>query len=359
MLIKIVGHPALAEFVVPVFGVETNDLFAIAGRSKIESDKVADFGRAISVDERAALAELNLTSVVEIGFGDVEHRKFDRERVVPGHFDERTDRARGFELDRTGLLPVGNFDFWRGDEVDVVLTYSLGEVLGHPVTKRLLTSRTDADLSFEHLPRSFARTETREADLFGDQLERLVDLGVELSFFDFDVQLDLVALEGFYRTLHRRPSVPVTIIGSTRGETAGDRCHQRSVGAGSGVFGGELGEPFSRAANRLDVAVIEIADFGAVLEQHAIALPIEPVSKNDLALGTNGNAVNFGGRADLVVHLEKNLAVMRRGELMRLPELHRFLFCRMTTHLTQVFSSQVRSDELRLAVKVAQLGGHR
>ena len=46
-----------------------------------------------------------------------------------------------------------------------------------------------------------------------------------------------------------------------------------------------LREAFGRAPNRLKMPVVEIADLGAVVEQHAVPLPVESVREQHLPLG--------------------------------------------------------------------------
>ena len=88
-----------------------------------------------------------------------------------------------------------------------MLAHRPGEVLRHCVTQRLLAGGTEADAGLEHLARDLAGAEARQVDLLGDRLESTVDVVLELVLVDLDVQLDLVALEGFQRTLHRSASV--------------------------------------------------------------------------------------------------------------------------------------------------------
>ena len=63
-----------------------------------------------------------------------------------------------------------------------------------------------------------------------------------------------------------------------------------------------LGEPLRGPADRLDVAVVEVADLRAVDELHAVALPVEAVGEDDLALGADRHARELDGRAHLVAH---------------------------------------------------------
>ena len=84
-----------------------------------------------------------------------------------------------------------------------MLADRLGEVLRDGVAQRLLAGRGDADAGLEHAARRLAGAEPGQADLAGDLAERLVDVLVELGLVDVDRQLDLVALEGLHRALHR------------------------------------------------------------------------------------------------------------------------------------------------------------
>jgi hypothetical protein len=51
----------------------------------------------------------------------------------------------------------------------------------------------------------------------------------------------------------------------------------------------------SSFANRLQVAMVKIANFGAVRKAHAIPKPVEAIGQDDLALGANRETVYFGG----------------------------------------------------------------
>jgi trigger factor len=86
-------------------------------------------------------------------------------------------------------------------------------------------------------------------------------------------------------------------------------------------------EALGGTSDRLDLAVVEIADLGAVLEQHPIALPVEAVREDDLALGADRDAVHVDDRANLVVHPQIELIRVGRGEGVGLPVLHRPPFC--------------------------------
>ena len=95
--------------------------------------------------------------------------------------------------------------------------------------QRLLAGRGQADAGLEDAARRLAGAEAREADLAGDLAERRVDVAVELGLVDLDRQLDLVALEGLDRALHRAASVP----GDHRGPA--DRCRSRAQPNASAV----------------------------------------------------------------------------------------------------------------------------
>ena len=88
-----------------------------------------------------------------------------------------------------------------------MLTHRPGEIQRHRVTQRLLAGGTDADAGLEHLAGHLAGAEPRQVDLLREGFESTIDVVLELVLLDLDVQLDLVALEGFQRTLHRSASV--------------------------------------------------------------------------------------------------------------------------------------------------------
>ena len=196
---------------------------------EVEGDVVAGGDRAVGVDERGVAALLGLVRLGEVVVGDLDRRELDLQVGVPLDGDGRADLARGVELDRAGLLALGDLDLRRGDQVDVVLANGTGEVLRDGVTQCLLTGGAEADAGFQHLARDLAGTEPRQADLLRDRLECPIDVVFELVFFDFDVQLDLVALEGFQRTLHRSASVSAArSVPDTRGAAWSRRDHGRT-----------------------------------------------------------------------------------------------------------------------------------
>ena len=55
----------------------------------------------------------------------------------------------------------------------------------------------------------------------------------------------------------------------------------------------------------------EVAELDTVLEEDAIALPVEAVGQDDLALGADGDSVELDGRLDAIVHLERQLSLVR------------------------------------------------
>ena len=89
-----------------------------------------------------------------------------------------------------------------------MLPHGTGEVLRDRVLQRLLPGGVETDAGFEDPPGRFAGSEAGETDLFGDLLEGRVHGTIELRIVHLDRQLDLVALEGLERALHREPSVP-------------------------------------------------------------------------------------------------------------------------------------------------------
>ena len=161
----------------------------------------------LDVGQLAVAAELGLHGLVDLLVGRRRRRQLDAQAVVARHGDLRAHLARGVEPDRALLLAGRDLDLGRGDQVDVVLADGLGQVLRDGVAQRLLAGRSDADAGLEHPARRLAGAEAGQPDLAGDLAERRVDVLVELGLVDVDRQLDLVALEGLQRALHRSPRV--------------------------------------------------------------------------------------------------------------------------------------------------------
>ena len=211
LVVEAFGDPALTDLVRPVLGVEAGDLLAVTRGRQVERDEVAGRGRPVDVVERTGAAQLALDHRLDLLVGGIRRRQLDAQAAVAGDGDLGTDLDRRVELDRPFLLAAGDLDLRRGDEVDVVLADRLGEVLRDRVAQRLLARRADADAGLEHPAGRLAVAEARQLHLAGDGLERPVDVAIELVLLDLDVQLDLVPLEGFNRTLHRAASLSVGV----------------------------------------------------------------------------------------------------------------------------------------------------
>ncbi len=70
------------------------------------------------------------------------------------------------------------------------------------------------------------------------------------------------------------------------------------------------------------MTVVEVADLGAVREEHPIAQPVESVREDHLALGALGHVVDARLGRDLVAHAQVDLTLVRVGEGVWLPERH-------------------------------------
>ena len=86
---------------------------------------------------------------------------------------------------------------------------------------------------------------------------------------------------------------------------------------------GRPGQPAGGAADRLEVAVVEVAELDAVLEQHAVALPVEAVGEDHLALVPAATPGRSTRRPHPVTDAQVELTLVGLGEGVRLPHLHR------------------------------------
>ena len=82
------------------------------------------------------------------------------------------------------------------------------------------------------------------------------------------------------------------------------------------------GEPLGRFADGLNVAVVEVADFGTVHEKHAITQPIKAIRQDDLAFGPCWCAVDINSCAYLVAIAKIDLTLVGDSECMCLPKRH-------------------------------------
>ena len=68
--------------------------------------------------------------------------------------------------------------------------------------------------------------------------------------------------------------------------------------------------------------MVQIAQFDAVVEQHAVPLPIESVRESDFAGGTSMDTVEVDAGRHGVAKSEIDLSFMRTGERMWFPQRH-------------------------------------
>jgi trigger factor len=87
--------------------------------------------------------------------------------------------------------------------------------------------------------------------------------------------------------------------------------------------------------------VVEISDLDAICEQHAIALPVESVREDHLSFGADRNVMDLGGALHPITHLQIELTLVRRSELVRRPVLHRRHSARSATDRRESGPSRV------------------
>ena len=95
-----------------------------------------------------------------------------------------------------------------------------------------------------------------------------------------------------------------------------------TTAAGGLLLGGGFGEALGGLAGWADLAAVEVAELDAVVEQHAVALPVEPVGEQDPTGGSLGDVLQRRARRDAVADAEIELIGVRLGEGVGLPEGH-------------------------------------
>lgn len=87
-------------------------------------------------------------------------------------------------------------------------------------------------------------------------------------------------------------------------------------------------ETLRRPPDRFEVAVIEVAEFAAVVEQDAVPLPVETVGEDHSALGPGGHVASTAlvdevrGRTDPVAEFQVELTIVGLAQRVGLPKLH-------------------------------------
>lgn len=68
------------------------------------------------------------------------------------------------------------------------------------------------------------------------------------------------------------------------------------------------------SSSGLDVAMVQVAEFDSVVEQHSVALPIEAIGENHSTLGVLGHVGEVDDRSHRVPQAQVDLVRMRLGQ---------------------------------------------
>src|SRR5262245_23185113 len=122
----------------------------------------------------------------------------------------------------------------------------------------------------------------------------------------------------------RQPVATYRRSRSRKSDRSRNRASTRLAGGASGL----ACEAPGGAADRFDVALVEVGHLDPAGEAHAVALPVEAVGEDHLALRAGGDGGQVDDRAHPVAHAQVELIGVRPGKCVRLPKLHRATFCR-------------------------------
>jgi hypothetical protein len=92
--------------------------------------------------------------------------------------------------------------------------------------------------------------------------------------------------------------------------------------AAYGGVSAALGQALGRTTDWFEVAVIEIANLDTVVEQNAVAQPVETVGEEHNPLRTGRNSAKVNTRTHPFPDFQIELAFMWRGQRMRFPDRH-------------------------------------
>ena len=213
VLIDLGHHGALAHLVEVVVGGQTGDRLVFVRAFDVDGHVIAFDDLTIDGLEVRVLVAQPIELGIDLfvaggGIGDLDPQGLiARHPHLRAYFDDRV------EAHRTRLLPRGDVDLGRRDDIDVVFDHRLGVIDRKGLTQRFLSADVDTEPGFEHLARRLARSEPRQANLLGKAFERGVDFTLELSGIDLYAELDLVRLYGFDGRSHRPLSVSAPMGG--------------------------------------------------------------------------------------------------------------------------------------------------
>ena len=140
----------MSDLIGPVVGVEAADGLAITGGGDVDDDVVAGLRRPLDVLERAEPLPLAADLGVDLVVRYRQRRQLDAQAAIAGQGDLRAHLERGVEGDGAILPAAGDLDLGGVDDIDVVLSDRLGQVLRDGVAQRLLPCRSEADAGFEN-----------------------------------------------------------------------------------------------------------------------------------------------------------------------------------------------------------------
>ena len=138
---------------------------------------VAD--RRLTIDVAEGPEALQLCGDLGVDFlvGDGDRRQFDPQAPVARDRDLGANLEGGVDDDRPFLATAGDLHLGRVDDVDLVFTHRLGQVLGDGIVERLLAGWGEADPRFEHPAGHLsAARKPGSPDFLGDLAKRPVDV---------------------------------------------------------------------------------------------------------------------------------------------------------------------------------------
>ena len=170
-----------ADLVGQALGLGVGHVLAVDGGGQVDGDEVAFFDRALDAGEGAEAGAQVLQLGVDVLVGHLDRVDLDLEGFEIGDGDVGADVDLGGEDEFFAVLELGDLDVGLTERFHLGGGDGLAVAAGQGVVDDLLEDSAAADAGFEQLAGRLAGAEAGQADLLGELLECLFEVGFQLG----------------------------------------------------------------------------------------------------------------------------------------------------------------------------------